>query len=330
MKFSAIYIEEQVADLPRVQAILARTAPVPVITCERYGEVFNRKAQNFRLQKQAPALILASKFSNFVLPAPPGYGFNSQPSFYFSHMLNCVYDCRYCFLQGMYSSANYVLFVNYENFGAALAKKLATCGEPTVFYSGYDCDSLALEPISRFCEYYLPMFENQPDATLEIRTKSTQIRNLLDREPLENVVIAMSFTPHKSAAKWEHKVPAIEKRIEALRKLQQAGWQVALRFEPLLAEQELTVEYQQLFAQIFGVLDRDNIHSVSTGMFRMPADYFKKIVRLYPDEALFAKSTEVKAGLIALHNSAEAEQMQIIENELLRYITSDRYYHCAS
>ena len=31
-------------------------------------------------------------------------------------MLNCLYDCRYCFLQGMYRSANYVLYVNYEDF----------------------------------------------------------------------------------------------------------------------------------------------------------------------------------------------------------------------
>ena len=29
-------------------------------------------------------------------------------------MYNCIYDCRYCFLQGMYSSANFVLFVNFE------------------------------------------------------------------------------------------------------------------------------------------------------------------------------------------------------------------------
>lgn len=31
-------------------------------------------------------------------------------------MFNCIYDCRYCFLQGMYSSANYVIFVNFEDF----------------------------------------------------------------------------------------------------------------------------------------------------------------------------------------------------------------------
>ena len=31
-------------------------------------------------------------------------------------MYNCLYDCSYCFLQGLYSSADYVVFVNYEDF----------------------------------------------------------------------------------------------------------------------------------------------------------------------------------------------------------------------
>ena len=31
-------------------------------------------------------------------------------------MYNCLFDCRYCFLQGMYNSSNFVIFVNYEDF----------------------------------------------------------------------------------------------------------------------------------------------------------------------------------------------------------------------
>jgi len=111
-----IYIEEAILQQPRVLDIVARFPQARKITCGRYGEVFNPKAQNFRLQKQQPALILAEKYKNFALPAPLGYGIGATRNYYFSHMLNCLYDCRYCFLQGMYQSANYVLFVNYEDF----------------------------------------------------------------------------------------------------------------------------------------------------------------------------------------------------------------------
>lgn len=328
--FSAIYVESEVADWPRVREIISRNPGIPVIDCARYGEVFNRNAQNFRLQKSAPALILARKFGNLVLPTPPGYGFNNSPSYYFSHMLNCVYDCRYCFLQGMYRSANYVLFVNYEEFAEALARVISSSQGPCVFYSGYDCDSLALEPVSKFCEYYLPLLAGFPDAMLEIRTKSTQIRGLLERQPIPNVVIAMSFTDEESAAAFEHKVPSIEKRLEALRKLQEAGWRVALRFEPMVPSENMVANYRRLFTQLFSVLEARRIHSVSTGAFRMPVEFFKNIVRLYPDEPLFAKSTEVRDGMIAISNSRETEQLLAIEQQLLQHVSADRYYRCAS
>ena len=122
--FSAIYIESEVREHDRVKELLERFSSIPHIDCQRYGEVFNRKRQNFRIQKKFPALILAKKYGNLVLPSPDGYGFDGGKSYYFSHMLNCIYDCRYCFLQGMYRSANYVLFVNYEDFESQIIESI--------------------------------------------------------------------------------------------------------------------------------------------------------------------------------------------------------------
>jgi spore photoproduct lyase len=342
--FSAIYIEEEVANTERVEAILANYPGVPQIRCERYGEVFNRKAQNFRLQKQAPALILAKKYGKFVLPAPAGYGFEAGESLYFSHMLNCVYDCRYCFLQGMYRSANYVLFTNYEDFAAAIASTVQQVSSThstgsKVFYSGYDCDSLALEPVSNFCRFFVPEFSRQPQATLEIRTKSTQIRHLLEMQPIANCVIAMSFTARAAAEEWEHRVPAIAKRIEALRKLQQLGWKVAIRFEPIIfnavaADADVTTAetveaYRQLFIEVFAKIDPVTVHSVSTGLFRMPTNYYKNIVKLYPDEALFAQETKAREGLVLFSVDRESEQLAAVENLLFGFISPQQYYRCA-
>ena len=142
---SIIYIEKSVIQHRRTQRILSRFSDATVIPIDRYGEVFNRRGQNFRLQKKRPALIIAEKHDGHVLPTPPGYGIGGKNNYYFSHLLNCVYDCRYCFLQGMYRSANYVLFVNYEDFVAGIDTVLERHGgEDAYFFSGYDCDSLAL------------------------------------------------------------------------------------------------------------------------------------------------------------------------------------------
>jgi len=328
MKFSSVYVEEQVYDSTMAKNILAKLEGIPVSIIERYGEVFNRKAQNFRLQKQSPALILARKHGKLILPAPDGYGFNTRPSYYFSHMLNCIYDCRYCFLQGMYNSANYVLFTNTNDFFDEFDQCVNQHRESVVFYSGYDSDSLALEPLSNFVDQYIPWFAKHPEAVLEVRTKSTQIRRFFHHDPLENCVVAMSFTPEEIHQGFEDKVPSIEKRIEALGRLQDYGWPVALRFEPLIYEPGIFESYGKLFEMLFSRLDETRIHSVSSGMFRMPRNYFKKISSLYPDEPLFYREFTERNGIISQTEAVEQNLRSKFEELLLRYIQNDNYYRC--
>jgi len=327
--FSALYIENQCRELPLVESIIKQCPNIPLISCERYGEVFNRNAQNFRLQKRRPGLILAKKHHRFVLPAPAGYGFGNQNSYYFSHLLNCPYDCRYCFLQGMYRSAHNVLFVNYDDFKAEIAEVIQNCGEEqSTFYSGYDCDSLAFESYSHFAEAFLPFFKDHPLATLELRTKSAQIQSLLRHEALPNVVVAMSFSTAPMSEQLEHRVPSLAKRITAAKKIQQAGWPLALRFEPLIAHVNSEQHYHELFRQLFDTLDVDQLHSVSTGVFRMPQAYFKNMLKHYPDEPLFALHYETQNGLTSYPQALEEKMIGSCEQALFEYIPKKIYYHC--
>ena len=324
-----LYIEQAVAKHPRVLAIQQRFPEARVIYCERYGEVFNPKSQNFRLQKQNPALILAEKYQKFVLPTPTAYGIGGEHNYYFSHMLNCLYDCRYCFLQGMYQSANYVLFVNYEDFQRQIRDICyQTPDKPIYFFSGYDCDSLALEPVTGFAEAFLPVFAELPNAWLELRTKSTQIRSLLNRQPLQQCVVAFSLSPDSVADKVEAKAPSLAKRLEAANKLQQQGWPIGLRFDPLIYQHDYQQHYRQMFEQVFQQIDADQVHSVSLGVFRLPEQYFKKIHKLYPDEKLIASPFQTDAGMVSYRAELEDKMMQDCTEMLLQYIPEDKLFPC--
>ncbi len=324
-----IYIEAAVADHPRTIEVLKRYPRARHIPCERYTEVFNPKAQNFRLQKRHPALILAEKQDGHVLPAPPGYAIGEGKNFYFSHMLNCLYDCRYCFLQGMYRSAHYVLFVNYTDFRQAMQRELqAADGGAVWFFSGYDCDSLAMEPVTGFVADFLPFFEQHPQARLELRSKSTQIRALQAREPLLNVITAFSFTPDEIARAVEHKAPRIEKRIRALAKLQQQGWPVGLRLDPLLYQDDYQSQYRRLYQQLFEQIDPQRLHSVSLGGFRLPKGFYKTMKSLYPDEPLFAGPLDDLNGMVGYRPDLEQELRDFCTEELLRYIPESSFFPC--
>ncbi len=324
-----IYIEEAILQHPRVIDIVGRFPQARKIICSRYGEVFNPKAQNFRLQKQQPALILAEKYKNFALPAPLGYGIGVSKNYYFSHMLNCLYDCRYCFLQGMYQSANYVLFINYEDFQNDIRHLCAEAPDENLhFFSGYDCDSLALEPVTGFAEQFLPFFATLPNAWLELRTKSTQVRSLLNREPLPRCIVAFSLSPDDIAKKVEAKAPSVERRLDALCKLQEQGWQIGLRFDPLIYQSGYQQQYQQFFEQVFSCIDLKQLHSVSLGVFRLPENFFKKVHKLYPEEKIFAGPLVNQQGMVSYKQELEQEMMQFCTQQILTYIPAVKFFPC--
>jgi len=325
---STIYIEEEVREHPRTREILSRYPKATVLSCQHYKEIFNPAGQSFRLQKKNPALILARQNGKRVHPIPPSYGVGGRHNFYFSHLLNCLYDCRYCFLQGMYPSAHYLLFVNYEDFAEEIVHTSRNSGEESWFFSGYDCDSLALESVTGFAKHFLPLFRNLPHSWLELRTKSVATQILIKTEVMQNVVVAFSFTPEEVSEQIEHGVPPVSSRIEAMKKLAEKGWKLGLRIDPLIDCNDFESRYRKLFQSIFDAVPSDSIHSVSLGTFRMPSGFFKKIEKQYPDEPLLSANWESRKGMISYPQETESALREVCKNLLLQHIPQQRLFQC--
>ena len=324
-----IYIENDVLGLDRTQRILARYPSATTIQIDKYGEVFNPNAQNFRLQKKNPALILANKKNKKVLSTPAQYETGGGANYYFSHMLNCPYDCRYCFLQGMYRSANYLLFVNYEDFADEIkqvAQQHENDDKPVWFFSGYDCDSLAYEPVTGFAEHFLKVFEELPNAVIELRTKSTQIRSLLKRPALPNAVVAYSLSPTEVASALEIGAPSFEKRLQALVKLQKQGWRIGLRFDPIIWHRDYQSQYKEMINQTFSQLDAQKIDSVTLGGFRLPKGYYKTIKRQYPEHGLFSAGLTEQDGLVTYQSEIEEEILDTVTSYVKNYVDDAKLY----
>ena len=324
-----LYIEREVLGHPRTQRICKRYPDARHITIDRHTDLFNARSQDFRQQKQNPALILAHKASKRVHATPPGYHIGGRHNYYFSHMLNCIYDCRYCFLQGMYQSANHVVYVNSEDFMHDITDTAKQNADDSWFFSGYDCDSLALDPITHFVDDCLDHFSKLPNAWLELRTKSTQIRPLLARKALPNVVAAFSLSPQAIVAAEEHGTPSLAKRLDALERLQAQGWKIGLRFDPLLYADNFEALYGEMFDQVFSALDLSSIHSVSLGVFRLPKGFHKKLVRLYPDARMLAAPIEQRDGMMSYPLETENAMRAFCMSRLEAVIRPDQFFPCS-
>ncbi|MEM1283734.1 MAG: radical SAM protein [Chlamydiota bacterium] len=327
--FQYIYVEEAILNHQTAQKIIQKHSDTKVITCHHFGELFNRKSQSFRLQKQKPSLLLAKKCGNLVLPTPEGYGIGGTNNYYFSHMLNCIFDCRYCFLQGMYRSGNYVVFVNHEDFEEAIDDTLNKhSGKEVYFFSGYDCDSLALEPVTHFVEKILPFFEQRPNAYLELRTKSINIRFLIDRKPIENCVVAFTLSPKEVVEGLEHRTPRLDRRLKAIDQLQKKGWKIGLRFDPLIYMDNYQDVYSEFFNSVADIVKKESLHSITMGTFRVPKDLYKNMVKQYPKEKLFAHSLQERKGLVMYEEAVEKEMLHFCEELVRQHFQTSKFFPC--
>jgi spore photoproduct lyase len=326
-----IYIEKKIKDHPRTISILSKFKKARHIEIDKYGEVFNKHNQNFRIQKNNPALILAYKKEGYVLPAPEGFGIGSSKNYYFSHMYNCIYDCRYCFLQGMYSSANYVVFVNFEDFDDEIKKIIQKHPEDSLtFFSGYDCDSLALEKVTGFAKHIIPFFQKHPNVDVEFRTKSIQIEPFSLIKPMDNLVIAYSLMPDLISKSLDNKTPSILKRINAMSVLASKGWKIGLRFDPLIHGKDWKDLYTKMIIMVFNSIPVSSIHSVSFGPLRFPKQMFKDIFKLYPNEPLFLGPLLQNKGVISYSTEIEQEMTFFCKELTAKYINESQIFKCSA
>ena len=170
--FSHIYVEEALLGGEEVLAILKKFPKAKCIPIRHYKDLFNRRKQNRALQEKSRKLILAKKEGQRIYPGAPVCQSFSESAFYYASLLmNCPFHCEYCYLQGMYPSANLVLFLNPEDYFSDCQRLIKEKGSLYLCIS-YDTDLLALEELYPFVERFARFLEEEPDLRIEVRTKA--------------------------------------------------------------------------------------------------------------------------------------------------------------
>jgi len=174
--------------------------------------------------------------------------------------LGCPFDCAWCYLKG--SLRHYPLRKNfvpkpYSKIQAHLLRLFRTLStESEILNAGEVADALAGEQLDPpFSRFVIPLFEKQNRFKLLFLTKSTAVNNLLDINPHSEVIVSFSLNAEPVAARWEH-APSVKSRIEAAKKVFEAGYEIRIRIDPIVPypEKEWKHHYQKLVDCIFSEL----------------------------------------------------------------------------
>ncbi len=321
--FSHVYVEEDAWRFPLTRTVLDRFSRSQIIRIGNYKSVFNRSNQDFQSQKLSPKLILAVKREPFLYERPIySQDFGNPRMFYNTLLLNCIYNCEYCYLQGMFAGANLVAFVNMDSFFEATSAALKT--GPLHLAISYDTDLLAFENVIPYCRSWIAFAGEHPDLTIEIRTKSSNIRALDETAARSNVILAWTLSPETVWDKVEHGTAPLDQRLGAVRKAMERGWPVRLCFDPVLRVNGWEDRYRRLFDHVFRSINPLQVHDTSVGVFRMNQEYLKNMQRDRQDSPLLHHPFEVKGSLATY---AEHEEMErVIVRQLEKYVPREKIH----
>ncbi len=313
--FNSIYIEEQAYNYPVVRMVLEKYPDIPVITIRNYKDVFNRGNQCFRLQKHQQSLILAIKSSPFLYKGPEVcQNFGYDHFYYTSFLFNCIFDCEYCYLQGMYPSANVVAFVNIDEFKQEIE---STLGKKKAYLAvSYDTDLIGFHNVISYWDFLQDFFTQHPNINVEIRTKSANDMFYKEFSPADNIVIAFSLAPQEIIQKFERLTPPLSARIKAVKTAISKGFKVRLCFDPVIINSGSEKLYEPFFRNLFAEINPDKLKDIGYGFFRMSKDFFKRIEKQKSDSQLYSDEYIVTDDIV----SYPTELMETITSTHLKVL----------
>ena len=323
--FSHIYVEKEILNLPETRSILEKFRGARLIDINHYKDVFCRRRQSVEMQNRAPMLILAKKREPYLYKGSPVcQNFDEKYFYYTSCVMNCLYDCEYCYLKGMYPSGNLVIFVNLEDTFSEVKRLLR---EHEVYLCvSYDTDLMALEDVTGFVLKWIKFAAEQPRLKLEIRTKCGRTDLWQKFAPQKNVIFAFTLSPQEIIEKYEHRTSSLASRISCAKMAAEQGFSVRLCFDPMIYIPGWRKYYAALWEQVVEQMDMDNVCDVSVGSFRISQEYLKKIRRVLPDSAVVQFPFENSGGFYHYPDNLMEEMEQFMVGKIREAVPEEKIF----
>lgn len=284
--WNKVYVEQEVASHPRVQHILSKGNHAPILV-ESFDDIWGRSKKPYLHKRDSLNLFLARKKGQLLKLAPDAYGKAGEPHYYFIHAYNCIYECQYCYLQGYFNTPDIVLFINHEEILAEMKEILLKHpGQRVWFHAGEFSDSLALTHLTGELNLYHAFCKENPDAIIELRTKSVNTRELLELSPLDNFIVSFSLSPMDVARRIDLKTPSTSARLKTMAVLLEKGYPLAAHFDPIIYHDDFKIQYEELLREMNCLNLTSNLLYLSLGVVRFTKDVYREVERNYPDSLI--------------------------------------------
>ena len=179
----------------------------------------------------------------------------------------CPFNCAWCYLQGTYRiQGKQPYFYPRSEVDHSIKLFNDKVKEPQLLNSGELCDSLMgehLKPLP-FTHWVLSRLAGveSPHRVLFL-SKMATVENIVEYSDVypdtwkKASVFSWSLNADSVAKRWEHGAPPVKDRVEASRKVAEAGYEVRIRIDPIIPG--FDTEYRDLIDQLLDNLTPSRI-----------------------------------------------------------------------
>lgn len=187
---------------------------------------------------------------------------------------NCGFDCSYCSIQSFYHG-------NRVIFDSGFADKLSRLElDPQQTYhigTGQSSDSLMWGNNQQILDALICFARSNPNAILELKTKSANITHLSKVGLPPNIICTWSLNTRTIIENEEHATAPLERRLQAARKLADKGVVVGFHFHPIIHYTDWRQEYSELYRLVQQMFKPSEVAMVSLGTLTFIKPVMKKI-----------------------------------------------------
>jgi spore photoproduct lyase len=279
-----IWVDERVKHLTLVERVLARS-PDSLVEYTRDLKRLIQQARNRPGARTAGKreLLLTRNDGAFFRPCPGTHRYLCCGYQTLDAGENCTLECSYCVLQTYLSNPLIVVFVNTDDMTRELESAFRRHQDQRIrLGTGELADSLALEHLTDFSDFIVPLVEQFPHVTFEFKTKTDSVEKLLTRKASGNVVVSWSLNSEVAIASDEWGTAPLDRRLAAARRCVEHGYRVGFHFDPLIVHEEWETNYKGVVEQLFHAVPPARIIWISLGALRFPPSLKPIIQERFP------------------------------------------------
>lgn len=242
-----IYYEKEILDYTLGEELMKKYENIPKHEIENHNNIEEmRSKSNKEFMNMKRNLIIGVRKTHKFVP-------NHKTSDFLVPYTSsgCTAACMYCYLVCNYNKCAYLrLFVNREKMLEKIIKTAEKADKELTFEIGSNSDLILENTITNNLVWTIENFKDSKKGELTLPTKFSMVEPILGLDHQGKTTIRMSVNPKEIINRVELGTSSLEKRIQAINQLNEAGYKTGILIAPVIMIEDWKQKYHELIKEL--------------------------------------------------------------------------------